>query len=214
MLGNMKQHTILRVLLERSGAFVAFFGLAAGAFGQKITYEDDPFRQLEEILPSPNEYRAASGAPGHRYWQQRADYRIRVRLDDEKQRINGEETVTYHNRSPLPLSYLWGPAGSEQVPAEIRGPPHHERVVVWRKPILQKPPSDTGAERIRGWLQHHQGGRCGGQSSGSHHRPHDDAHRPSRAGEAGFKGRIPDRLGLQHRRCKNDPGPRWLRVLR
>ena len=42
---------------------------------------DDKFRQLEEVLPTPNTYRTASGAPGHAYWQQRADYTIRATLE-------------------------------------------------------------------------------------------------------------------------------------
>jgi hypothetical protein len=67
----------------------------------------DKFRQLEELLPTPNEYRTASGAPGHKYWQQRADYNIRVELDDETQRITGSETIDYHNVSPDALTYLW-----------------------------------------------------------------------------------------------------------
>ena len=70
-------------------------------------FSKDKFRQLEEILPSPNETRTASGAPGHRYWQQRADYRIDVEIDDEKQRIIGSEKITYRNNSPDPLRYLW-----------------------------------------------------------------------------------------------------------
>jgi hypothetical protein len=66
----------------------------------------DKFRQLEEVLPTPNEYRTAAGAPGHKYWQQRADYNIKVEVDDEKQRIIGSETIDYHNVSPDTLSYL------------------------------------------------------------------------------------------------------------
>ncbi|MHC4975312.1 MAG: M1 family metallopeptidase [Planctomycetota bacterium] len=69
--------------------------------------EDDKFRQLEEILPTPNTYRTASGAPGHEYWQQRADYVIDVTLDEENNRIVASETVTYHNHSPDTLKYLW-----------------------------------------------------------------------------------------------------------
>ncbi|MCB1054813.1 MAG: aminopeptidase, partial [Acidobacteria bacterium] len=67
----------------------------------------DKFRQLEEVLPTPNAYRTASGAPGHDYWQQRADYDIKVHLDDEQQRIEGSETITYTNVSPDQLRYLW-----------------------------------------------------------------------------------------------------------
>ncbi|MBM3762321.1 MAG: M1 family metallopeptidase [Acidobacteria bacterium] len=67
----------------------------------------DKFRQLEEILPTPNEYRAASGAPGHRYWQQKVDYNIKVEIDDINQRCIGSETITYKNNSPDTLTYLW-----------------------------------------------------------------------------------------------------------
>ncbi|HEY0899446.1 MAG TPA: M1 family metallopeptidase [Sphingobacteriaceae bacterium] len=65
------------------------------------------FEQLGTILQDPNSYRAASGAPGSQYWQQRADYNIDVELDDVKQRINGAETITYFNNSPDPLTYIW-----------------------------------------------------------------------------------------------------------
>jgi Peptidase family M1 domain len=68
---------------------------------------EEKFRQLDQELPTPNTYRTASGAPGHQYWQQRADYDIKVRLDDETQRLYGEETITYINNSPDALTYLW-----------------------------------------------------------------------------------------------------------
>ena len=68
---------------------------------------DDKFRQLEEILPTPNNYRTGSGAPGHEYWQQQADYKIKAELNDEKQQMFCEETITYINNSPDALSYLW-----------------------------------------------------------------------------------------------------------
>ncbi|HEV7903817.1 MAG TPA: M1 family metallopeptidase, partial [Pyrinomonadaceae bacterium] len=79
----------------------------APAAAQSKTHPSDKFRQLEEILPTPNEQRAASGAPGRSYWQQRADYNINVELDDVNQRIIASETVTYYNQSPDPLAYLW-----------------------------------------------------------------------------------------------------------
>ncbi|AWW33180.1 M1 family peptidase [Echinicola strongylocentroti] len=65
------------------------------------------FEQLGPMLRSPNVYRTASGAPGHLYWQQQANYDIHVELDDENQAIKGTETVTYINNSPDILSYLW-----------------------------------------------------------------------------------------------------------
>jgi hypothetical protein len=68
---------------------------------------DDKFRQLDELLPTPTSVRTASGAPGHAYWQQRADYTIRATLDENKRAITGAETITYHNNSPDTLNYLW-----------------------------------------------------------------------------------------------------------
>ncbi|HEY9261822.1 M1 family metallopeptidase [Chitinophaga sp.] len=65
------------------------------------------FEQLGTMLQSPNMYRSASGAPGPKYWQQRADYEIDAQLDDAKQKLTGAETITYFNNSPDPLTYLW-----------------------------------------------------------------------------------------------------------
>ena len=58
-------------------------------------------------LPTPNQYRSASGRPGPAYWQQRADYDIDVRLDPANHRVSGTETVTYTNNSPQALDFLW-----------------------------------------------------------------------------------------------------------
>lgn len=84
---------------------------ALPAFGQitepSVRGQHDKFRQLEEILPTPNSYRTASGAPGPDYWQQRANYVIDVELDDERQRIIGSERITYVNNSPDELRYIW-----------------------------------------------------------------------------------------------------------
>jgi hypothetical protein len=65
------------------------------------------FEQLDYLLPTPNEYRSGSGAPGPKYWQQKADYTIEVQLNDDNQSITGSETITYHNNSPDILKYLW-----------------------------------------------------------------------------------------------------------
>lgn len=65
------------------------------------------FEQLGTILPTPNEYRTASGSPGPKYWQQKADYNIKCSLDEKKQHLTGTETITYFNQSPNPLYYLW-----------------------------------------------------------------------------------------------------------
>ena len=65
------------------------------------------FEQLGTILPDANTYRTASGAPGHQYWQQRADYKIDVELNENDYTISGTEYVTYFNNSPDELLYLW-----------------------------------------------------------------------------------------------------------
>ncbi|RCH54994.1 M1 family peptidase [Mucilaginibacter hurinus] len=54
-----------------------------------------------------NEYRAASGEPGPKYWQNRADYRIDARLNDQTNEITGTEVLTYTNNSPQTLGFLW-----------------------------------------------------------------------------------------------------------
>ena len=70
-------------------------------------FSHNKFAQLYHQLPTPNEYRNAAGAPGHNYYQQQADYKIEVRLDDQQQKIECEETITYTNNSPDKLEYLW-----------------------------------------------------------------------------------------------------------
>ena len=72
-----------------------------------FSFGQNKFAQLGTELPTPNEYRNAAGAPGHGYYQQKADYKIAVTLDDATQRIKGEETITYSNNSPDKLEYLW-----------------------------------------------------------------------------------------------------------
>ena len=74
---------------------------------QVDNYNQSKFKQLYEELPTPNVYRTASGAPGHEYWQQRADYDMKIEIDDEKQILTGSETIVYYNNSPDDLKYLW-----------------------------------------------------------------------------------------------------------
>ncbi|MEE2643780.1 MAG: M1 family metallopeptidase [Myxococcota bacterium] len=67
----------------------------------------DPFRQLDEIWPTPDRVRRASGAPGPDYWQQKVDYRIEAELDPSRSLLTGLAKISYHNRSPDQLDYLW-----------------------------------------------------------------------------------------------------------
>lgn len=74
---------------------------------QEGRYDTNKFSQLYDLMATPNMFRTASGAPGPAYYQQQADYVMNIVLDDKKQRIDGTETITYHNNSPDELTYLW-----------------------------------------------------------------------------------------------------------
>ncbi len=76
-------------------------------YSQENRNHANKFEQLGTVLRSPNEYRSADGAPGPKYWQQRADYKIKCALDTKEQRIDGTETITYYNNAPIEMRYLW-----------------------------------------------------------------------------------------------------------
>jgi hypothetical protein len=91
---------------------VFMFGLVVNLQAQNImnnptSNHGNKFEELGTILPTPNEYRTASGAPGPKYWQQRADYVIKCELDEANLKLKGAETVTYFNNSPDVLTYIW-----------------------------------------------------------------------------------------------------------
>ncbi len=82
-------------------------GIAQNINNNANSNHGNKFEQLGGTLPTPNEYRNASGAPGPKYWQQRCDYDIKCELDEKNLKLNGSETVTYFNNSPDILSFLW-----------------------------------------------------------------------------------------------------------
>ena len=102
--------------MKRTFQFVAFLCCMSMGFAQaqeapKTTKTDernpDKFKQMYDLLATPNMYRTASGAPGPEYYQQQADYKIDVELDDKNQRLYGSETITYTNNAKEALDYLW-----------------------------------------------------------------------------------------------------------
>ncbi|MDP1842564.1 MAG: M1 family metallopeptidase [Sediminibacterium sp.] len=98
--------------MQKLTGIVMFCALVLNASAQNIrnnptSNHGNKFEQLGTILPTPNEYRTASGAPGPKYWQQRADYTIKCELDEANLKLKGSETVTYFNNSPDVLTYLW-----------------------------------------------------------------------------------------------------------
>jgi len=87
--------------------FAGFTNLSFAAIDQSKGSFEDKFRQLDEVFPSPNLSRPATGEPGPMYWQQRADYKIKIKLNEDTRSVEGSETITYTNNSPLTLKYIW-----------------------------------------------------------------------------------------------------------
>src|SRR5215831_9753464 len=76
-------------------------------FAQSSTYDArEAFNP--QFYPYPgNEFRSASGEPGPKYWQNRADYKINCTLDTMQHSVTGDVELTYTNNSPDNLKFLW-----------------------------------------------------------------------------------------------------------
>ena len=94
-------------MYKKPSKILSIIFLISFLFQGQENLNNSKFKQLHEELPTPNVYRTASGAPGHEYYQQKADYVISVELDENKNTIHGNETITYTNNSPDNLKYLW-----------------------------------------------------------------------------------------------------------
>ena len=89
---------------------ISLFFFSSSVLSQREQNEQintNKFRQLNQEFSSPNMFRTASGAPGPEYYQQQADYKIDIELDDLNKKIYGDEIITYTNNSPDQLDYLW-----------------------------------------------------------------------------------------------------------
>lgn len=88
---------------------------------QKSNYSQyDLFNPLFNYsLTTPT--RSGTGSPGANYWQNQADYKINVSLDDEKNTIEGEVEITYKNNSPDKLNFLWLQLDQNQFNTQSRG---------------------------------------------------------------------------------------------
>ncbi len=91
----------------QSGLLLMVMALMISPLFAQESNHGNKFEQLGNMLPDGNQYRGMDGAPGPKYWQQRADYEIECRLDVDKLQLQGQEMVTYYNQSPSSLSYLW-----------------------------------------------------------------------------------------------------------
>jgi len=96
--------------------FLILFGLISAAKAQQSSGSKSQISSIYNYVDafSPNfyrrggsEYRSASGNPGPLYWQNRADYQISVRLDENRNEVSGYEYITYTNNSPDNLEFLW-----------------------------------------------------------------------------------------------------------
>jgi hypothetical protein len=68
-----------------------------------------------------NDYRSSGGQPGPKYWQNRADYKLSVRLNDQTNEISGTEIITYTNNSPDKLDFIWMQLDQNLFKSDSRG---------------------------------------------------------------------------------------------
>jgi hypothetical protein len=100
------------------------------AVKQQGKYDTNKFSQMYDLLATPNMFRTASGAPGPAYYQQQADYKMDLELDDKNAKLNGSETITYYNNSPDNLEYLWIQLDQNQAAKNSQSPlVENERIV-------------------------------------------------------------------------------------
>lgn len=98
----------MRKIIAAVFLFLIYSNVTQAQETAKKGHEDvNKFRQMYDLLATPNMYRTASGAPGPEYYQQQADYKIDIELDDKNTRLYGSETITYHNNAKESLDYLW-----------------------------------------------------------------------------------------------------------
>src|SRR6188508_2503618 len=89
---------------------------------QQGKYDTNKFSQMYDLLATPNMFRTAAGAPGPAYYQQQADYKIDIELDDKNAKLSGSETITYYNNSPDNLEYLWVQLDQNQAAKNSQSP--------------------------------------------------------------------------------------------
>lgn len=94
--------TMKKILL-----FLSAFLLSYAIIAQEGKYDHkEAFNP--QFYPYPgNDYRSASGEPGPKYWQNRADYKINCTLDTGRHSVTGEVEISYTNNSPDNLKFLW-----------------------------------------------------------------------------------------------------------
>jgi len=105
--------------------------------------DQNKFRQLKDVLATPNDQRTASGAPGHAYTQQKVDYVMNLHLDEAANKLYGEEDITYHNNSRDHLEYLW-----LQLDQNVRAPDSKSPLAESKKASAFQTPTKFVAENM------------------------------------------------------------------
>lgn len=102
---------INRQIIHRTLLLVVFFAFSMNSQAQQAdsgsNYEPHVAFSPLFYTQNGNEFRSASGYPGPKYWQNRADYAITANLDAKNNTVTGTVTITYKNNSPDRLPYLW-----------------------------------------------------------------------------------------------------------
>ncbi|MEO6905384.1 MAG: M1 family peptidase, partial [Ginsengibacter sp.] len=94
----------IKIFFVFSFVFISCFSFAQS--DSSVYSEHDLFNP--NFYPSSvNEYRAADGEPGPKYWTNKASYKINATLDDVKDAITGSVVISYTNNSPQSLTFLW-----------------------------------------------------------------------------------------------------------
>jgi hypothetical protein len=92
--------------MKRSVFLFAGLFLVVNLFAQSRYNHKEAFNP--QFYPYPgNDFRSASGEPGPRYWQNRADYTINTSLNTEEHLVSGDVDIFYTNNSPDNLKFLW-----------------------------------------------------------------------------------------------------------
>ena len=118
----LKKNTMKKILLLLLLPSLLFAQEKVETKKEQGHYDNNKFSQNYDIYATPNMFRTASGAPGPAYYQQQADYKMNIVLDDKNKKIYGEETITYYNNSPDVLEYLWVQLDQNQKARDSKSP--------------------------------------------------------------------------------------------
>lgn len=77
-----------------------------------VTAQESKYSYVDAFAPNfytknGNEFRSASGKPGPKYWQNRADYKLTTNLNEASNQISGSVELTYTNNSPDQMEFIW-----------------------------------------------------------------------------------------------------------